>query len=245
MKKRILDIVDVQNDFIKSNGALSINEAEPIIKRINKFLQQIDNIDFALFKLDTHFSSTYIGSEESGLFPIHCAYGSKGWDLSIDEESLNKSIPKYYMLKNLFNMWADKQIETGLENDEGLAYNNLCKIGNSKDGLDINSVPRDEFMNKNQIDAKAEVLIIGVASDYCVHDAILGYLQRGCSVIVLEDLVKGIGTDVEGRAKSGNIKDVIKLDVFKQYVDIGKLKIKRSSDILNNKKLDKGLKNGR
>jgi nicotinamidase-related amidase len=36
------------------------------------------------------------------------------------------------------------------------------------------------------------VAIIGVAEDYCVRDAIIGYLKRGFEVTMLDDLTHGI-----------------------------------------------------
>ena len=78
-----------------------------------------------------------------------------------------------------------------------------------------------------------------MASDYCVHDAMLGYLKRGCRVTVLSDLVQGIGTDVPGRAATGQIEDVLKLPVFAPYVASGKLRLSSSDDYLKSLRQDR------
>ena len=92
---------------------------------------------------------------------------------------------------------------------------------------------RDEFMRALSLGTDdVEVTLIGVASDFCVHDAILGYLERGASVNVVEDLVTGIGTPVPGRAPSGHIADVLKLPPFQPYVASGKVRLVKARDVL-------------
>ena len=77
-----------------------------------------------------------------------------------------------------------------------------------------------------------KVTLIGVASDFCVDDAVLGYLKRGAEVEVVEDLVAGIGTPVPDRSATGNIRDVIQLPRFQPYVASGKLRLTTAENVL-------------
>ncbi len=76
-----------------------------------------------------------------------------------------------------------------------------------------------------------EVAVIGVATNYCVHDAMLGFLEHGCKVVALQDLMRGIKTDSKNpnRAASGDIRDVIQLEAFKPYTDGAMLTVCNSS----------------
>lgn len=242
MVKRILDIVDAQGDFMKSDGKLYVPDAEPVIARIDGFLEKVQPgaFDFALFKLDTHFRKEYEQSPEADAFPLHCEYGTDGWKLCIDEDRLSGDIPRWYMTKNVFDMWADepeKVKDVSTDATELKAYANLFHV--TKDGQTITQpgTARDTFMDDNDVGADTEVVIAGVASDYCVHDAIRGYLKRGCKVVVLQDLTQGIGTDVEGRAKSGDILEVVQLEEFKKFTESGRLRVATSDDYLEQIKL--------
>ena len=227
MVKRILDIVDMQNDFMNPQGALYVQGAEEVIPKANKFLQGIQKGDFdlALVKFDTHFTESYDKNPESEQFPPHCIFDSWGWKMAVDlPQGLEKTLPVFTMTKNVFNMWAAKPDIKDIKFTSKFnkrAYKNLFKI----DGK-----ARDRFMKAHKIGADTEVVMMGVASDYCVHDAMEGYLKRGAKVIVLSDLAKGIGTDAPGRSKTGEIEDVVKLDAFKPYVQSGQLVVMTSDE---------------
>ena len=232
MAKRILDIVDMQNDFMMPKGALYVKDAEKIIPHAKAFLQRIGGcaFDFILMKSDTHFAETYSLNPESKQFPMHCRFNTWGWKTAFDLPD-GLAIPVYRMNKNAFDMWAAQpDLGSVSFNDEtnAQAYKNLFSVLSDKE----KPQSRDTFLKEKDIGKGTEVVMVGVASDYCVHDAIAGYLKRGCKVTVLRDMVKGIGTDVEGRAKSGHIDEVVKLEAFRESVKNGQLRVIESAKLL-------------
>lgn len=222
MVKRILDIVDMQNDFMQPGGALYVPGAEKIIPRANQFLKGLKPKDFdlILLKFDTHFKESYDQNPEAKLFPPHCIFNSKGWQLAIEmPPALPSKIPTYRMNKNVFDMWA-KQPDIKprfTDNFNSKAYKNLFTTSKWSGKLPV--VKRDDFMKKSGIGRDTEVVMMGVASDYCVKDAILGYLKRGARVTVLSDMVRGISAD---------IKDVVQTDELKAYTRTGQLRVMSS-----------------
>ena len=46
-----------------------------------------------------------------------------------------------------------------------------------------------------------EIYVMGVAGDYCVNDAVAGFLNRGFTTTVIADLTKGINAEFEDVAK--------------------------------------------
>ncbi len=77
MVKKILVVVDYQNDFV--DGALGFSGAETIYEGIRqKVLEYLERGDFVFFTLDTH-DEGYLSSREGKALPVvHCRKGSDG-----------------------------------------------------------------------------------------------------------------------------------------------------------------------
>jgi len=172
--KKLLHIVDMQNDFVMANGKLPVTGAESLIKPVNEFLNSVD-FDTTIATFDTHYRETYKKTEESKLFPPHCLYGTKGWELAVDVRG-NFLHPCHKVLKNQFDVWEKP--------------NSMQK---ALTGFDPKST---------------DVYVMGVASDFCVKYAIVGYLQRGYSVFVLQDLCRGINKQIDDVVKEFNNKNI-------------------------------------
>jgi len=192
---RILDISDMQNGFTQKDGNLYVHDSVDIIQPINQFLKQInkDYFNFIFIVQDTHFSEEYYGSEESSLFPIHCEYGTKDWDLSIDVSDLSN---KWFLSKNQFDMWSKNGLKNIVVRDEKrkVAYDNLFHFVDNPHDPTIR-IARDDFFTSYIQDFQKEsldVTVIGVASDICNRYAMEGWLSLGAKVTIIDDLTKGI-----------------------------------------------------
>lgn len=192
---RILDISDMQNGFTQKNGNLYVQDAFEIIKPINQFLRLINKrfFDYILIVQDTHFSEEYYESDESSLFPIHCEYGTKDWDLSIDVSGL-KNI--WFFSKNKFDMWSTNGLKHIVVCDERrkVAYENLFHFVDNPHDPEMR-IAREDFFTSHISDFRKvslEVTIIGVASDICNRFAMEGWLALGAKVTIISDLTKGI-----------------------------------------------------
>ena len=86
--------------------------------------------------------------------------------------------------------------------------------------------------------------MIGVASNFCVADAMIGYLEKGAQVTVLKDLVKGIPLGSEARAEileatgidrteNGTIEEVVQTERFKPFLESGQLRLETANDFLD------------
>ncbi len=76
MKRKILVVVDMQNDFI--SGALGTKEAESIVKNVQTLMDEYANEDIYATK-DTH-TKDYLNTQEGKFLPVeHCIKGSYGW----------------------------------------------------------------------------------------------------------------------------------------------------------------------
>lgn len=76
--KRILVVVDIQNDFV--DGALGTKEAVAIIDNAVKKIEDFDGDIFVTY--DTH-SDDYMDTPEGKKLPVpHCIKGTNGWELN-------------------------------------------------------------------------------------------------------------------------------------------------------------------
>lgn len=87
MGKKILVVVDMQNDFI--TGALKNDEALKIIPNVEKKLKDaLDNGDEIIFTMDTH-EKDYLETEEGKNLPVtHCIDKTNGWEICSELRSI-------------------------------------------------------------------------------------------------------------------------------------------------------------
>lgn len=76
--RRILIVVDMQNDFI--DGAIGTPEAEAIVDRVVEKIHQYPTKDVIATR-DTH-TPDYLNTQEGKCLPVvHCVQGTPGWNL--------------------------------------------------------------------------------------------------------------------------------------------------------------------
>lgn len=174
--KKILIVVDYQNDFVSPTGALPVPNADTIADNIQSRIDD-NTYEKVIYTFDTHSKEQYYGSDEQQIFPdIHCEFGTDGWELYkikpqyeayVTSNRANTTFSKMtigkevFITKDVFNVW---------EGSKGYAkwfeYN----------------FPKDEF----------EVDIVGVAVEFCVKMNIQGLTDRGYKVNLIQNCVAGI-----------------------------------------------------
>lgn len=81
IKKKILIVVDMQNDFI--DGSLGTKEAESIVEKVQAKIEQYKKEgQTIIFTRDTH-TTEYLNTQEGKNLPVkHCIRNTKGWEIS-------------------------------------------------------------------------------------------------------------------------------------------------------------------
>lgn len=183
---KALVIVDVQNDFCPG-GALAVPGGDEVIEPINKLTESFDCV---IQTQDWHpgdhlsFASNHDGKKpfatiemdygEQILWPDHCVQGSKGAQFHPDL----KTQPSQIIVRKGFRRHIDSY-SAFFENDQ-----------NTVTGL-------HGYLQERSID---ELIITGLATDFCVKWTVLDALKLGYKVTLLEDAVRGI--NIEGSVKS-------------------------------------------
>jgi len=81
--KKILIVVDMQNDFV--SGALGTKEAQAIVANVKSKIEEAEKDGVTVvYTRDTH-SAIYLDTQEGKRLPVpHCIKGTDGWQI-IDE----------------------------------------------------------------------------------------------------------------------------------------------------------------
>lgn len=78
-----------------------------------------------------------------------------------------------------------------------------------------------------------EVYLCGVLSDICVQQAMNGFLKRGASVVILDDLCQGLNRQ---------ISDIMQDDIYQKFIKDGKLTTRSSSQFFRSALLEKKIR---
>jgi len=174
---RALVVIDVQNDFCPG-GALAVPEGDAVVDACNRWMDQVDHIvltqdwhpaghaSFASTHGQAPFSTTLLGYGEQVLWPDHCVQGTAGAafhpDLHADRARLV----------------VRKGFRPGIDSYSAFRENDRRTIT----GLAA-------WLRGIGVD---EVLLCGLATDYCVQYSALDAAATGFRTTVIEEAVRGI-----------------------------------------------------
>ena len=142
MKKKILVVVDMQNDFI--SGSLGSPEAEAIVPYVTEKIRNADKNTYIIYTQDTH-KENYLETQEGQYLPVkHCIKGTLGWEIEKDlnlanwneikipsariEKATFGSITLMEVLNDIVKVEENKENEVEIE-FVGLCTN-ICVISN-------------------------------------------------------------------------------------------------------------------
>jgi len=164
MEKSIL-VVDCQNDFI--NGSLSCLNGDEVVKNIVSFINLNENAK-VFYSCDWHKKSNKSFKVNGGIWPVHCVENTLGSRLHQEfYENVKKRNQSANNKKNIFFKGMDDCIEEySAFNAKNYLYENL----NEK--------------------LKGNIIICGIALEYCVKETILQLLNNGFNVYLY---LKGVG----------------------------------------------------
>ena len=183
---RALIVVDVQNDFCEG-GTLAVPGGTDTASEITDYIEStLGRYDVIAATQDwhiepgSHFSDT---PDYKDSWPVHCVAGSTGASLHPDLDT-----------EHLDAFFRKGQYEAAYSGFEGvLAPEDEVPTGD----LDAAAVPADpaetvsldDWLRENDVE---EVVIVGLAADYCVRATALDAIAAGYDTYVIPDLCRGI-----------------------------------------------------
>jgi len=182
---KALVLVDIQNDFC-TGGALAVADGDAVVPVANRLMDRVDLVvatqdwhpaDHRSFASNNPGAKPYDLRELAGLpqvmWPEHCVQWSGGAQLhpGLDSRRIVRVFPK--------------GTDTNIDSYSGFFDNGKRKATGLGDWLSAKGV--------------SEVLVCGLATDYCVRATAIDAVQLGFRTVLVEDACRGVGmkpTDV-------------------------------------------------
>jgi len=178
--KVIYWVVDVQNDFMKPDGALAVKDADTIVENLkNKYNDFSSKGMQIVFTKDWHFEkSEELSStpDYKTTFPNHCMAYTDGAKLIDIYDGVEDSVEE-------------------LDWTQYYNYQDLCEIAKSKEII-IKKDKFDVFAGNKYTEQLLSIIqpdvvyVSGVATNVCVDQAVMGLLKRGIEVRVITNTIK-------------------------------------------------------
>jgi len=160
--KQALLIIDVQKDFCEG-GVLPANNTTSLIEPLNKCIKwAVSNNILCVFIRDWHPADHCSFNTQGGAWPPHCVQGTKGAEFA---EGLH--LPSSFAV-------VDMEKDS---NQRNLGYSAFENSGLQK------------LLQEKGI---TDVLVTGIATDYCVRATAIDAIHNGYTTIMLTDLVRPI-----------------------------------------------------
>ena len=203
---RALIIVDVQNDFCEG-GSLAVAGGADVAGAISEYVDahhlEFDHIVATQdWHIDpgAHFSDTpdFIDS-----WPPHCVAGTRGAELHDD---LDTEYIQAYFQKGQFAaaysgfeglLAPEDAVPTGDRQPGALsAGRDTAAPAGSPEAYtpSDDAIGLDDWLQSHDVE---DVVVVGIATDYCVMATSLDAVQAGYSVTVIRSLTAGIADDLE------------------------------------------------
>jgi nicotinamidase/pyrazinamidase len=223
MKSRAIFVeVDVQNDFI--SGSLAVNQVynegrlENMLELSQKapvLVGSVDSHDHLAWEFSTNENKGPNGEKPN--FPPHCVVGTDGWLRPHAAERPDAVyIPNAALLTSDMDRWLERL-------DEGTTFFFMKEVysmfANPNAKLFLNLISRG-------VADTDQLVIYGIATDYCVDAAAVRAREEGYEVHVVTDAIAAVDPTSEEKFRNKWLELGIKLITTKEVLDIFETKEK-------------------
>jgi nicotinamidase/pyrazinamidase len=168
-----LIVVDVQNDFADPAGGLSVAGGDGIIGAINReIVQAWGNDGFVVATQDWHPATTSHFAKDGGIWPVHCVADTWGAELH-PEMALPDDAPL---------------VRKGVNGEDG--YSGFTM----RDPITGETIPT-ELEALLRAGSITRVVVVGLATDYCVKATALDAARLGFETSVLADAIAAVNLE--------------------------------------------------
>jgi nicotinamidase/pyrazinamidase len=163
-----LVVVDVQNDFADPEGSLYVTGGEEVVPVINAEIDRaVEAGAFVVYTQDWHPDTTPHFSKDGGVWPVHCVMGTWGAELH----------PRLVV--------SGPIVRKGSGGEDGYSGFTVRDPGSGEEeGTELEALLREKNVTR--------VVVVGLATDYCVKETALDSLRKGFNTTVLRDTVRAV-----------------------------------------------------
>ncbi|NJD28483.1 MAG: isochorismatase family protein [Chloroflexi bacterium] len=176
--KAALVVVDVQNDFADPKGSLFVSDGQQIIPLVNSEVQRASQAGaFVVYSQDWHPESTPHFAKDGGIWPVHCVAGTWGAEFHPDLEVVGPSVKKGSNGEDGYSGFTMRDPTTG-----------------ETKPTELEGLLRERGVEN--------VVIVGLATDYCVSATALDARRLGFATEVLQDAIAAVNLQPDDEAKA-------------------------------------------
>jgi nicotinamidase/pyrazinamidase len=165
-----LVIVDVQNDFADPSGSLSVKGGDAVVPVINGEIDMASSAGATIVATqDWHPESTPHFQKDGGIWPVHCVGGTWGAEL-FPELRLPEGAPR---------------VRKGSNGEDGYSgFTMRDPTTGEETPTELDGLLRDKGVER--------VLVVGLATDYCVSATALDAARLGYGTSLLTDAIAAV-----------------------------------------------------
>lgn len=161
-------VVDVQNDFADPSGSLYVSGGETIIPLLNEELARARAAEsYVVYTQDWHPPTTPHFQKDGGIWPVHCVQESWGAEFHPELQVEGEVVRKGTGGEDGYSGFTIRHPESGEEESTELA----------------------DLLKERGIE---RVVVVGLATDYCVKDTALDALRLGFETVVRADAMRAV-----------------------------------------------------
>lgn len=174
--KTALIVVDVQNDFADPEGALYVADGDAVVPVINTEIERARTAGaLVVYTQDWHPGSTPHFEKDGGIWPVHCVQETWGAEFHPDLEVVGEVVRKGTGGEDGYSGFTVRDPRTGAEA----------------------RTPLEEILRAAAVE---RVVVVGLATDYCVKATALDAIERRFDVTVLPEAVRAVDrSPIDGR----------------------------------------------
>ena len=163
-----LIVVDVQNDFADPAGSLYVEGAAGVVRMVNGEIRRATEAgSLVAYTQDWHPESTAHFAKDGGIWPVHCVGGTWGAELCADLTVAGPAVKKGANGEDGYSGFSMKDPTTG-----------------ETTPTELESVLRERGIEN--------VVVVGLATDYCVSATALDATRLGFATEVLQDAIAAV-----------------------------------------------------
>ncbi|MBU8866097.1 isochorismatase family protein [Paenarthrobacter aromaticivorans] len=189
---RALIIVDVQNDFCEG-GSLAVEGGAAVAGAITEYVDaNQQHFDHIVATQDWHIEPGSHFSDDPDMvdsWPPHCRARTKGAEL---HEDLDPEYIQAYFRKGQYTA-AYSGFEGVLAPEDDVPSGDLKAGAAVSEAVEEDAIGLDDWLQSHDVE---EVVVVGIATDYCVKATALDAVQAGYATTVIAELTAGIAEDL-------------------------------------------------
>ena len=165
-----LVVVDLQNDFADPAGGLSVTGGDAIVPTVNREIAMATAAEATVvLTQDWHPEATPHFAKDGGIWPVHCVAGTWGAELHPD-----LTVPEGAL-----------RVRKGANGEDGYSAFTMCDPTSGE----TTSTELDGLLRERGI---TTVVVVGLATDYCVKATALDAKTLGFDTFLLTDAVAAV-----------------------------------------------------